>query len=108
MLNDDCNLLRQEAVADPYKDEPERHPALKVLTAKPFNAETPAAVIDANMVTPSELFYVRNHLPVPKVDPEKYVLRIEGEGMRTVDLSLKVRAAKLNSCGSSNQALLGN
>lgn len=36
-------------------------------TAKPFNGETPAPVLTAP-VTPADLHYVRNHLPVPVVD----------------------------------------
>lgn len=28
----------------------------------------------------SEIFYVRNHLPVPEVDPETYELELEVEG----------------------------
>lgn len=31
----------QVEVQDPYQNEPERHPALIVRSAKPFNAETP-------------------------------------------------------------------
>lgn len=28
----------------------------------------------------SELFYIRNHLPVPEIDPDKYELELEVEG----------------------------
>lgn len=35
-------------------------------TAKPFNGETPAPVLTAP-ITPADLHYVRNHLPVPVV-----------------------------------------
>lgn len=42
-----------------------------VNSAKPFNAEPPAdLLIDAGMVTPNEIHYKRNHLPVPEIDPE--------------------------------------
>lgn len=36
------------------------------------------------LLTPNELFYIRNHLPVPQIDPETYRLKVEGEGLRTV------------------------
>jgi hypothetical protein len=36
----------------------------------------------------SDLFYVRNHLPVPEVDPETYSLEITGIGVKTMFLSL--------------------
>jgi DMSO/TMAO reductase YedYZ molybdopterin-dependent catalytic subunit len=32
---------------------------------------------------------VRNHLPVPQVDGASYRLHIEGEGLRTLSLSLE-------------------
>lgn len=36
----------------------------------------------------SELFYVRNHLPVPDVDPNTYELEIEIEGKNNVVFTL--------------------
>eukprot|EP00921_Rhytidocystis_pertsovi_P014674 GHVQ01023652.1.p1 GENE.GHVQ01023652.1~~GHVQ01023652.1.p1 ORF type:complete len:663 (+),score=65.64 GHVQ01023652.1:365-2353(+) len=67
---------------DPYRYEPMRHPALRVVSQKPFNAESPVALLADNFLTPSELFFVRNHLPVPKVDPEAYRLSISGLGLK--------------------------
>jgi sulfite oxidase len=32
---------------------------------------------------------VRNHLPVPQVDPATYRLHIEGEGLKTISLTLE-------------------
>lgn len=29
-----------------------------------------------------DLFYVRNHLPVPEIDASKYLLEVEGLGIR--------------------------
>lgn len=52
-----------------------------VNNARPFNAEPPRELlVDAGFITPNELYYVRNHLPVPTVDPEKYYLQVEVEG----------------------------
>jgi len=73
---------------DPFKNEPKRHPALITRSENPRNAETPADMLAAGLLTPSELFYVRNHLPVPDIDPKAWRLRVEGEGLRTLDLSL--------------------
>lgn len=53
---------------DPYSNEPSRLPALVVRSAKPFNAETPPELLADSLVTPNDLFYVRNHLPVPHLD----------------------------------------
>jgi len=51
---------------DPYSHEPRRHPALRVHASKPFNAETPGQLLVDQFITPNDLFYVRNHLPVPQ------------------------------------------
>ncbi|XP_033607392.1 sulfite oxidase isoform X3 [Cryptotermes secundus] len=73
---------------DPYELEPRRHPALKPASVKPFNAEPPLQLLVDSFITPSDLFYVRNHLPVPEVDPETYSLEITGVGVKTIFLSL--------------------
>jgi hypothetical protein len=62
-------------VADPYANEPARHPALVVRTQKPFNAETPGPLLAGAPLTPVDLFYVRNHLPVPHVDAATHTVR---------------------------------
>lgn len=75
-------------VADPYVAEPLRHPALYVVIAKPFNAETPLDILADSFITPNELFYVRNHLAVPEVSIADYRLEVEGEGVRSIQLSM--------------------
>lgn len=60
----------------PYANDPIRNPLLKVLTQEPFNAETPPKLLVETPVTPTEIFFVRNHLPVPEVDIEDYKLGI--------------------------------
>ena len=64
-----------QQVADPYANEPARHPALVVRTQKPFNAETPGPLLAGAPLTPVDLFYVRNHLPVPHVDAATHTVR---------------------------------
>ncbi|XP_074641752.1 sulfite oxidase-like [Tubulanus polymorphus] len=74
------NVIRNSN--DPYANEPKRHPALNINSNKPFNAEPPTELITDNIITPNEIFFIRNHLAVPVVDPKKYVLEITGEGMK--------------------------
>uniref|UniRef100_A0A9J7ZMI6 Sulfite oxidase n=1 Tax=Cyprinus carpio carpio TaxID=630221 RepID=A0A9J7ZMI6_CYPCA len=74
--------------SDPYSAEPTRHPALQINSLKPFNAEPPASILSDNYITPSVIFFKRNHLPVPRVDPEAYRLEIEGLSGGVVSLSL--------------------
>ena len=49
----------------------------KIVTATPENSETP---IDSlrSWVTPTRLFFVRNHFPVPEIDLADWRLTIEG------------------------------
>lgn len=76
-------------MADPYANEPkDRLSILSVRSDRPMNAETPLELLAGSLITPNELFYIRNHLPVPEVDAEKYRLSIGGEGMRSVNLTL--------------------
>ena len=49
----------------------------KVVTAVPENSETPLEGV-RSWVTPTRLFFVRNHFPVPVIDQATWRLRIEG------------------------------
>ncbi|RLV62542.1 hypothetical protein DV515_00019207 [Chloebia gouldiae] len=73
---------------DPFAGDPPRHPALRVNSWKPFNAEPPPELLTRSFLTPNELFFTRNHLPVPSVEPGSYRLRVEGPGGRSLSLSL--------------------
>ncbi|PFH31687.1 putative sulfite oxidase [Besnoitia besnoiti] len=72
-------LDRDSPIGDAYANEPSRHPALTVRSERPFNAETPLPLLTDDFYTPNDLFFVRNHLPVPKVEPESYEVEIEIE-----------------------------
>ncbi|PHH80612.1 hypothetical protein CDD80_615 [Ophiocordyceps camponoti-rufipedis] len=70
----------REQIEDPFAKDPIRHPALMVRTAKPCNAETPPEALADHFLTPNELFYVRNHMWVPKVEAaasDSHVLTVE-------------------------------
>ena len=76
---------------DPYRNEPlgDRHPAMVVRSQKPFNAEPPLELLADSFTTPNTMFYVRNHLPVPEVDVKSYSLKVTGENMKTLNLTLE-------------------
>ncbi|KAL3276451.1 hypothetical protein HHI36_011832 [Cryptolaemus montrouzieri] len=77
-------------MSDPYANDPKRHSILKPASIKPFNAESPEQLLVENFITPNEIFYVRNHLPVPDIDASTYELEIEIEGKaKTLCLSLE-------------------
>lgn len=78
-LTDEDKRETRHLVADndennPYANDPQRNPLLKVHTKQPFNAETPAKLLMPTYITPADIFFVRNHLPVPEVDLNDYSL----------------------------------
>ncbi|XP_062561032.1 sulfite oxidase, mitochondrial isoform X1 [Armigeres subalbatus] len=78
------NLREDDVVStkdqhNPWVAEPKRHPILKATAQKPFNAEPPASILVDAFLTPTQFFYVRNHLPVPEVDIQEYELEIDIE-----------------------------
>jgi sulfite oxidase len=77
-------------VGDPYANEPtDRHPALGVRSTAPMNAETPLELLAEALLTPTDIFYIRNHLPVPmELGKEDYRVEVGGSGLKTVSLSL--------------------
>ncbi|KAM7280380.1 hypothetical protein ACFE04_007514 [Oxalis oulophora] len=62
-----------------YSQEPPRHPSLVINAKEPFNAEPPRSLLASSYVTPVDLFYKRNHGPIPIVDDlETYHVLISG------------------------------
>ena len=57
-------------------------------TRVPANAEPPLAKLVENWVTPNELFYIRSHAPVPKIDTRQFRLKVGGMVQRELSLSL--------------------
>eukprot|EP00889_Picochlorum_renovo_P003723 jgi/Picre1/30753/NNA_006114.t1 len=77
------------AVGNPYENEPtDRHPSLVVRSTTPMNSETPMELLGESLVTPNDLFFIRNHLPVPDIDGNEYSFEVEGEGLKRLSLSL--------------------
>lgn len=57
------------------------------VTNRPLNAETPLPVL-MDAVTPTHLFYVRNHFDVPTLEEAAFELRVDGAVGRPLRLSL--------------------
>ncbi len=76
-------------IEGPYANDPSRSPVLKVNTQTPFNAETPIVLLAESFITPNNLFFVRNHLPVPDISPADYVLEVKGQNSEPVRLTLE-------------------
>jgi sulfite oxidase len=56
--------------------------------AEPFNAETSIAALGESSATPTDAFYVRDHGPVPEIDPGTWRLQVDGRVERELSLSL--------------------
>jgi DMSO/TMAO reductase YedYZ molybdopterin-dependent catalytic subunit len=81
--------------------------------AQPRNLESPFDPIDAYL-TPTELFYIRSHFPVPDLDRATFQLRIDGAVGRPLTLSYdelrsmpsETRVATLECAGNSRVFLV--
>jgi len=79
---------------------------------EPLNLEMPFENLDG-FITPTDLFYVRTHFPVPKIDKKNWRLVIEGEVERPFELSydelLKLESRKFPvtlECAGNNRNFL--
>jgi DMSO/TMAO reductase YedYZ molybdopterin-dependent catalytic subunit len=78
----------------------------------PLNLEMPFKKLDG-FITPTEAFYVRMHFQIPKIDKNKWRLRVEGEVKRPFELSydelLKLESRKIPvtlECAGNNRIFL--
>jgi sulfite oxidase len=61
---------------------------LLVRLAEPFNAEPPLPALRDTFVTPTDSFFVRSHGDVPAIDGKTWRLRLSGQGIQPLELSL--------------------
>lgn len=71
---------------DPYSKDPILNPVLKAHQLKPINAEPPGSLLTDSWITPKEMWFVRNHHPVPTFAPsptidKEYKVTITGRGL---------------------------
>ena len=57
-------------------------------TVEPLNAEPPGTVLGESDLTGADTFYVRNHGPIPDIQPDSWRLRVSGLVDRPLELSL--------------------
>jgi DMSO/TMAO reductase YedYZ molybdopterin-dependent catalytic subunit len=83
-----------------------------VRSEDPLNLEMPFEKLDG-FITPTEAFYVRTHFPIPKVDKNKWRLRVEGEVKKPFELGydelLKLESRKIPvtlECAGNNRNFL--
>lgn len=61
---------------------------LLVHTTTPMNAEPPLERLIGSWLTPTDLFYVRSHAPVPEISADSFRLSVEGLVDRPLQLTL--------------------
>lgn len=66
---------RITASSNPYANDPKRDPAISARSTTPFNGEAPLSAL-LTFITPTELHFKRNHMPVPDAVPEAYELQV--------------------------------
>ena len=64
-------------------------PRLQVHSAEPLVGGPPLSLLRRHFVTPTELFYVRNHAAVPHVDAHGFELEVSGSVRRPLRLTLE-------------------
>src|SRR5882757_4781784 len=86
---------------------------LTIRQKEPKNLESPFDRIDSYL-TPTELFYIRSHFPIPSLDRASYQLRIDGAVRNPFALSYddlrnmpsETRVATLECAGNSRVFLV--
>jgi sulfite oxidase len=73
--------------ADPYINEPIRNNTLTIHKNKPYNAEADLIKLRKHYITPTENIFVRNHHPVPIINPDTYYLTLTNK-YGSINLSL--------------------
>jgi len=83
-----------------------------VRSEEPLNLEMPFETLDG-FITPTKLFYVRTHFPIPKIDRNKWRLRVEGEVERPFEINfdelIKLESRKIPAtleCAGNNRSFL--
>jgi DMSO/TMAO reductase YedYZ molybdopterin-dependent catalytic subunit/glyoxylase-like metal-dependent hydrolase (beta-lactamase superfamily II) len=66
-----------------------KHPSLITWTEQPLNAETLPELLCDSEITANPLFFVRNHGPIPEVDPGAYLLTVRGLVADRLSLTLE-------------------
>ena len=83
-----------------------------VLSEEPLVLETPVEELDG-FITRTNAFYVRTHFPIPKIDKNKWRLRVEGEVEKPFEINfdelLKFESRKIPAtleCAGNNRSFL--
>ncbi len=93
-------------------EQPKLHDSKIVRSEEPLNLEMPFENLDG-FITPTKSFYVRTHFPIPKIDKNRWRLRVEGEVERPFEINygelIKLESQKIPvtlECAGNNRNFL--
>ena len=93
-------------------EQPKLRDGKIVRSEEPLNLEMPFENLDG-FITPTKSFYVRTHFPIPKIDRNKWRLRVEGEVETPFETNyselIKLESAKIPAtleCAGNNRNFL--
>jgi DMSO/TMAO reductase YedYZ molybdopterin-dependent catalytic subunit len=93
-------------------EQPKLRDGKIVRSEEPLNLEMPFGNLDG-FITPTKSFYVRTHFPIPKIDKNKWRLRVEGEVQTPLEINydelLKLESKKIPAtleCAGNNRDFL--
>ena len=93
-------------------EQPKLHDSKIVRSEEPLNLEMPFENLDG-FITPTKSFYVRTHFPIPKIDKNRWRLRVEGEAERPFEINygelIKLESQKIPvtlECAGNNRNFL--
>jgi sulfite oxidase len=91
------DLASVKDLTDPFSMDPEVSPVVRCFVKKPVNAEPPGPLLTHSFLTPNDIFFIRNHHPVPqklasvnfKIDESKYIFTVKISGKQDGSRSAK-------------------
>jgi len=93
-------------------EQPKLRDSKIVRSEEPLNLEMPFENLDG-FITPTKSFYVRTHFPIPKIDKNRWRLRVEGEVERPFEINygelIKLESQKIPvtlECAGNNRNFL--
>ena len=81
-------IVLASATTSSYAIGQEDKKQLQMLTSDPRNGQPKMEDLIQSWITPVKHFYVRSHAPNPKIDPQKFRVRVEGKVRNPIELSL--------------------
>ena len=75
---EEAKLVKEASkIGDLYGNEPASSPLLRVHMQKPTNAEAPSSLLTDAWITPRDLWFVRNHHPVPTDEGDSFRITLQ-------------------------------